>query len=171
MKKKRCVLLFLTSAAELPEGQLHEVERPTHQHQHADVGDQEGAAPILVSRKGKPPNIAKTWQKIRFICLVCTFLAMNKHNIRLIGCWLWDKCNPIISPTDMEMQDIRNSMGSSHCCLSGSASASSFRPVSLTKLFSLNSLTVVWKSSGCKNELWKQWAVWQVIIEEDEKCF
>ena len=62
------MLWFLTGTAELPQGQLHEVEGPTHQHQDADVGDQEGAAPILVSRKGESPNIAKTWHKIRFIC-------------------------------------------------------------------------------------------------------
>ena len=50
----------LTSAAELAQGQLHEVEGPAHQHQDADVGDQEGAAPILVRGEGEPPDISKT---------------------------------------------------------------------------------------------------------------
>ena len=58
--RKRKVHVLLTGTAELPQGQLHEVKGPAHQHQDADVGNQEGAAPILVSRKGKPPDISKT---------------------------------------------------------------------------------------------------------------
>ena len=58
--RKRKVHVLLTGTAELPQGQLHEVKGPAHQHQDADVGNQEGAAPILVSRKGESPNIAKT---------------------------------------------------------------------------------------------------------------
>ena len=59
-KKSQSFHLFLTGTAELAQGQLHEVEGPAHQHQDADVGNQEGTAPILVSREGKPPDISKT---------------------------------------------------------------------------------------------------------------
>ena len=45
---------------ELAEYELHEEEGEGPEPQHHGVGDQEGAAPILVSRKGKPPDIAKT---------------------------------------------------------------------------------------------------------------
>ena len=46
-------------------------------------------------------------------------------------------------PTDIEIQDIRNSIGLSHCCRSGSSPASSFFPASLIKLFNRNKGTFV----------------------------
>ena len=48
----------------------------------------------------------------------------------------------------MEMQDMRNSIGLSHCCLSGSSPTSSFFPVSLMKLLSLKSGTLVCRVSS-----------------------
>ena len=54
------VMCNVTCAAELAECELHEVERPAHQHEHADVGDEEGAAPVLVRGEGEPPHVAQT---------------------------------------------------------------------------------------------------------------
>ena len=37
-------------------------------------------------------------------------------------------------PTDIDIQDMRNSIGLSHCCLSGSSPTSSFLPASATNI-------------------------------------
>ena len=51
-------------------------------------------------------------------------------------------------PTDIEIQDIRNSIGLSQVCRSGSSPASSFLPSSLMKLFSRNRGTLVRNTSS-----------------------
>ena len=47
--------------AELPQRQLHEVERPSHKEEDDDVGDQEGSSAVLVGREGEPPDVTQTW--------------------------------------------------------------------------------------------------------------
>ena len=51
-----------TSTAELPQCQLHEVERPAHKEEDDDVGDQEGSSAVLVGREGEPPDVTKAWK-------------------------------------------------------------------------------------------------------------
>ena len=49
-------------AAELAQGELHEVERAAHKEEDDHVGDEEGSTTVLVGREGKPPNVTKSWE-------------------------------------------------------------------------------------------------------------
>ena len=47
-------------AAELSQGELHEVERAADEEEDQHVGDEEGPATVLVSCERKSPDISKT---------------------------------------------------------------------------------------------------------------
>ena len=49
-------------AAELAQGQLHEVEGAAHEQEDHHVGDQEGSTTVLVGREGETPNVTESWK-------------------------------------------------------------------------------------------------------------
>ena len=80
---------------------------------HHNIGDEEGSAAVLVRRVREPPHVAKThlacpsniWKRISHV-----FQRRLGHSWQLY-------------PTDIAMQERRNSMGLLHCCLSSSTFA------------------------------------------------
>ena len=80
---------------------------------HHNIGDEEGSAAVLVRGVREPPHVAKThlacasniWKRISHV-----FQRRFGHSWQLY-------------PTDIAMQERRNSMGLLHCCLSSSTFA------------------------------------------------
>ena len=50
-------------AAELAQGELHEVEGTTHEEEDQHVGDEESSPAILVGCERKSPDISKSWKR------------------------------------------------------------------------------------------------------------
>ena len=51
-------------AAELAQGELHEVEGAADEEEDEHVGDEEGTASVLVGCEGKSPDISKSWKRL-----------------------------------------------------------------------------------------------------------
>ena len=51
-------------AAELAQGELHEVEGAADEEEDEHVGDEEGTASVLVGCEGKSPDISKSWIRL-----------------------------------------------------------------------------------------------------------
>ena len=50
-------------AAELAQGELHEVEGAAHEEEDQHVGDEESSPAILVGCEWKSPDISKSWKR------------------------------------------------------------------------------------------------------------
>ena len=69
-------------AAELAQGELHEVEGAADKQEDDDVGDQEGSSAILVGSKGEPPDVAKTWTEKE----LSNFNRVVKLRVNVVHC-------------------------------------------------------------------------------------